>query len=185
MENKYQSKYNLPARLWKMALKEAYDLHIRTHEAQVALIKRNLNNNLYQYCHFELTKQVQNDCEDQDEKTELSVIQCFENFLYFATNSLFFNFKTFCQFEAKYFSKKFNKARVYQRAKTLLLDLLKPNNAVKKEVLTKEEAKQLKQLLEFGFDPFFNKLFQHYCHGLVKAIQKFRGCFAQTNPIPN
>ena len=52
--------------------------------------------------------------------------------------------------------------------------MLKPSNAVKKEVLTKEEAKQLKQLLESGSDPFFNQLFQHYCHGLVKAIQKFR-----------
>ena len=175
VKNGYQSKYNLPARLWKMALKEAYDLHVRTHESQVALIKRKLNNNLYQYCHFELTKQVQNDCKDQDAKTELSIIQCFEKFLYFATNSWFFNFKTFCQFEAEYFSKKFRKARVYQRAKTLLLDLLKPSNAVKKEVLTKEEAKQLKQLLESGSDPFFNQLFQHYCHSLVKAIQKFRG----------
>ena len=170
VENGYQSKYNLPARLWKMALKEAYDLHIRTHEAQVALIKRKLNNNLYQYCHYELIKQI------KDNQDELSVIQCFENFLYFATNSWFFNFKTFCQFEEKYFSKKFRKARVYQRAKTLLLDLLKPSNAVKKEVLTKEEAKQLKQLLESGSDQFSlcNQLFQHYCHGLVKAIQKFR-----------
>ena len=177
VKNGYQSKYNLPARLWKMALKEAYDLHIRTHEAQVALIKRKLNNNLYQYYHFELTQQVQNDQDDKLEESELSiihVIQCFENFLYFATNSWFFNYKTFCQFEEKYFSKKFRKARVYQRAKTLLLDLLKPSNAVKKEVLTKEEAKQLKQLLESGSDPFFNQLFQHYCHGLVKAIQKFR-----------
>ena len=185
VENKYQSKYNLPARLWKMALKEAYDLHIRTHESQVALIKQNLNNNLYQYCHFELTQQIQNNYKDQDAKTELSILQSFEKFLYFATNSWFFNFKTFCQFEAKYFSKKFRKARVYQRAKTLLLDLLKPSNAVKKEVLTKEESKQLKQLLESGSNPLFNRLFQHYCHGLVKAIQKIRGCFAQTNPIPN
>ena len=64
VENGYQSKYNLPARLWKMALKEAYDLHIRTHESQVALIKQNLNNNLYQYCHFELTQQIQNDYKD-------------------------------------------------------------------------------------------------------------------------
>ena len=196
VENKYQSKYNLPARLWKMALKEAYDLHIRTHEAQVALIKRKLNNNLYQYCHYELIKQIrdnlkeQHDLKDLKNKNELAVIQviqCFENFLYFATNSWFFNFKTFCQFEAKYFSKKFSKARVYQRAKTLLLDLLKPSNAVKKEVLTKEEAKQLKRLLKSGSNPFSpcNQLFQHYCHSLVKAIQKFRGCFAQTNPIPN
>ena len=190
VKNGYQSKYNLPARLWKMPLKEAYDLHIRTHESQVALIKRNLNNNLYQYCHFELTKQVQNDYKDKDNQDELAVIQviqCFENFLYFATNSWFFNYKTFCQFEAEYFSKKFSKARTYQRAKTLLLDLLKPSNAVKKEVLTKEEAKQLKQLLESGSNQFSlcNQLFQHYCHVLVKAIQKFRGCFAQTNPIPN
>ena len=175
VENKYQSKYNLPARLWKMALKEAYDLHIRTHESQVALIKQKLNNNLYQYYHFELTQQVRNDQDDKLDKDELSILQCFENFLYFATNSWFFNYKTFCQFEEKYFSKKFRKARVYQRAKTLLLDLLKPSNAVKKEVLTKEEAKQLKQLLESGSDLFFNQLFQHYCHGLVKAIQKIRG----------
>ena len=171
VKNGYQSKYNLPARLWKMALKEAYDLHIRTHEAQVVLIKRKLNNNLYQYCHFELIDR------NKLEEAELTVLQCFEKFLYFATNSWFFNFKTFCQFEAKYFSKKFSKARIYQRAKTLLLDLLKPNNAVKKEVLTKEEAKQLKQLLESGSDQFSlcNQLFQHYCHSLVKAIQKFRG----------
>ena len=168
----YKSKYNLPARLWKMALKEAYDLHIRTHEAQVTLIKRNLNNNLYQYCHCELIKQIR---DNQDELAVIHVIQCFEKFLYFATNALFFNYKTFCQFERKYFSKKFNKARVYQRAKTLLLDLLKPNNAVKKEVLTKKEAKQLKQLLASGSDPLFNRLFQHYCHSLVQAVQKFRG----------
>ena len=170
----YQSKYNLPARLWKMALKEAYDLHIRTHEAQVVLIKRNLNNNLYQYCHFELIERNKIE-QNKLEEAELSIIQSFENFLYFATNSWFFNFKTFCQFEAKYFSKKFHKARVYQRAKILLMDLLKPSNAVKKEVLTKEEAKQLKQLLESGSNSLFNLLFQHYCHSLVKAIQKFRG----------
>ena len=99
VENKYQSKYNLPARLWKMALKEAYDLHIRTHESQVALIKQKLNNNLYQYYHFELTQQVRNDQDDKLDKDELSILQCFENFLYFATNSWFFNYKTFCQFE--------------------------------------------------------------------------------------
>ena len=99
VKNGYQSKYNLPARLWKMALKEAYDLHIRTHESQVALIKRKLNNNLYQYYHFELTQQVRNDQDDKLEESELSILQCFENFLYFATNSWFFNYKTFCQFE--------------------------------------------------------------------------------------
>ena len=92
---------------------------------------------------------------------------------------MFYNFKTFCQFEAEYFSKKFKKARIYQRAKIILLDLLKRGKVVEKEVLTKEEAKQLKQLLELGSDSncsdtLFNRLFEHYCHNLVNAIQKFR-----------
>ena len=180
VKNNYQSKYNLPARLWKMALKESYDLHIRTHESQIAFIKRNINNNIYQYCHFELTKQNKANGQNQDtsELSTFEICQSFEAFLYFATNSLFYNFKTFSQFEAEFFTKKFKKARIYQRAKTILLDLLK-RKAVKQEVLTKEEAKQLQQLLEIGSgsncsDTLFNRLFEHYCHSLVKAIQKFR-----------
>ena len=178
VKNNYQSKYNLPARLWKMALKEAYDLHIRTHEAQIVLIKRNINNNIYQYCNFKLIEEAK---VAEDESTNefviihsLETLKSFEKFLYFATNSLFYNFKTFCRFEAEYFSKKFKKARIYQRAKAILLDLLKPSNAVKKEVLTKEEAKQLKKLLESSSNQLFNRLFEHYCHNLVKVIQKFR-----------
>ena len=179
VKNNYQSKYNLPSRLWKMALKEAYDLHIRTHEAQIALIKRNLNNNIYQYCNFELIEanRQNRDKLNQSEAEathNLEIIKFFETFLYFATNSLFYNFKTFCRFEAEYFSKQFKKARIYQRAKTILLDLLKRGKVVEKEVLTKEEAKQLKQLLESNSDTLFNRLFEHYCHSLVKAIQKFR-----------
>ena len=178
VKNNYQSKYNLPARLWKMALKEAYDLHIRTHEAQIVLIKRNINNNIYQYCNFKLIEEAK---VAEDESTNefviihsLETLKSFEKFLYFATNSLFYNFKTFCRFEAEYFSKKFKKARIYQRAKDILLDLLRPINAVKKEVLTKEEAKQLKKLLESSSNQLFNRLFEHYCHNLVKVIQKFR-----------
>ena len=191
VKNNYQSKYNLPARLWKMALKEAYDLHIRTHEAQIALIKRNLNTNIYQYYNFELIEanRQNRDKLNQSEAEathNLEIIKSFETFLYFATNSLFYNFKTFCQFEAKYFSKQFKRAKIYQRAKTILLDFLKQSKAVEKEVLTKEEAKQLKQLLERshttglcsngrnGLNSLFNRLFEHYCHSLVKAIQKFR-----------
>ena len=178
VKNNYQSKYNLSARLWKMALKEAYDLHIRTHEAQIVIIKRNINNNIYQYCNFKLIEEAK---VAEDESTNefviihsLETLKSFEKFLYFATNSLFYNFKTFCRFEAEYFSKKFKKARIYQRAKAILLDLLKPSNAVKKEVLTKEEAKQLKKLLESSSNQLFNRLFEHYCHNLVKVIQKFR-----------
>ena len=173
VKNNYQSQYNLPARLWKMALKEAYDLHIRTHESQISLIKRNLNNNIYQYCNFELIEANRQN-RDKLNQIEDEATQSFERFLYFVTNSLFYNFKTFCKFKAEYFSKKFKNARIDQRAKTILLDLLKPSNVVKKEVLTKKEAKQLKQLLESNSDTLFNRLFEHYCHSLVKAIQKFR-----------
>ena len=174
VKNNYQSKYNLPSRLWKMALKEAYDLHIRTHESQIDLIKRKLNNNIYQYCNYELIKPNQ----DEDEAIQnLTALMAFEKLLYFVTNSLFYNFKTFCRFEAEYFSKKFKTAKIYQRAKTILLEFLK-SKAVDREVLTKEEAKQLKQLLETETTQLFNCLFElsfrHYCHGLVKAIQTFR-----------
>ena len=203
VKNNYQSKYNLPARLWKMALKEAYELHIRTHEAQIALIKAQLNSNIYQYCKFELSEADRKDKQNQGEAAKLaaagaaasfavvSALNSFENFLNFATNSLFFNFKTFRKFEAEYFSKKFKKARIYQRAKTILLDFLKRNQAkiVEQKVLTKEEIKQLKQLLELGSFTstssftdsdsnalsLCNRLFEHYCYGLVKAIQTFRG----------
>ena len=197
VKNNYQSKYNLPARLWKMALKESYDLHIRTHESQIAFIKRNINNNIYQYCHFELVKQNKDDIDNKSNKSEaeaklpvfesFEAFESFETFLYFATNYLFYNFKTFSRFEAEFFSKKFKKARIYQRANTILLDLLK-RKAVKQEVLTKEEAKQLKQLFEHnpshtpgpdvndpnGSNQLFNCLFKHYCYVLIKAIQKFR-----------
>ena len=197
VKNNYQSKHNLPARLWKMALKEAYDLHIRTHESQIAFIKRNINNNIYQYCHFELVKQNKDDIDNNSNKSEaeaklpvfesFEAFESFETFLYFATNYLFYNFKTFSRFEAEFFSKKFKKARIYQRANTILLDLLK-RKAVKQEVLTKEEAKQLKQLFEHnpshtsgpdvndpnGSNQLFNCLFKHYCYVLIKAIQKFR-----------
>ena len=138
---------------------------------------------------IESNKQKRNKLNQSEAEAEatpkLEIIKSFESFktfeafLYFATNSLFYNFKTFCQFEAEYFSKKFKKARIYQRAKIILLDLLKRGKVVEKEVLTKEEAKQLKQLLELDSDSncsdtLFNRLFEHYCHNLVNAIQKFR-----------
>ena len=49
VKNNYQSINNLPARIWKMALKEAYELHIRTYEAQIAFLKRDLNNRIYKF----------------------------------------------------------------------------------------------------------------------------------------
>lgn len=46
VKQKYSSSYHLPSRLWKRALKEAYDLHIRTYEAQLlksGLVKSTLS----------------------------------------------------------------------------------------------------------------------------------------------
>ena len=49
VKSQYQSINNLQARAWKMALKEAYDLHVRTYEAQVALLKDTVNRKIYTF----------------------------------------------------------------------------------------------------------------------------------------
>ena len=49
VKSQYQSVNNLQARAWKMALKEAYELHVRTYEAQVAVLKDTVNRKIYTF----------------------------------------------------------------------------------------------------------------------------------------
>ena len=49
VKSQYQSVNNLQARAWKMALKEAYDLHVRTYESQVALLKDIVHRKIYTF----------------------------------------------------------------------------------------------------------------------------------------
>ena len=172
----YHSKYHLPVRYCTIALKEAYDLHIRTYEGQIAFLKREINNKIYQ---FKLSEGIavptkaglatppaillSKDMAAKQEELAItdaspSLLNTLKEFLYFATNSLFYNYKTFRTFEENFYSKKFRKARIYQRIQSILQDLLSEAKAVKKEVLTKEQAKEISNLLKLA-TPSGNKAY--------------------------
>ena len=216
VKSQYQSVNNLQARAWKMALKEAYDLHVRTYEAQVALLKDIIYRKIYTFYQdlditITLLKNTQGTKQEQEQSlknksvksnnvpessgtetdsTDIEVKQDpLLNFLTYTINYLFYNYSTFKQFEEQFYSKKFTKARIYQRIQPILQDLLDDSKAVKKEVLTQEQAKQLSQLLnqvdyelkqnkdvknvEFS-NIGLTKLLYYYCRCLVRAICKFR-----------
>ena len=140
VKNNYQSKNCLPARIWKMALKEAYDLHIRTYESQIAFLKRDLNNRIYKFSYAALLayshaseatdKLVKLD--EAGKQDVVTTLNTFKEFLYFSTNSLFYNYKTFRKFEEEFYSKKFRKARIYQRIQPILQKILK--KSIEKEI---------------------------------------------------
>ena len=203
VKNKYQSKYKLPARIWKMALKEAYDLHIRTYESQIDFIKRDVNNKIYKFkpaspsllSKLELGKDESS--ESSDSSRANSALYIFKEFLYFATNSLFYNYKTFRKFEKEFYSKNFRKARIYQRIQPILQKLFQ--KAIEKEVfklnhadeinIYKENIEILKQFLhdksktrdlvneeKRELQLYLEELLNHYCNCLVKGIVQFRNC---------
>ena len=150
VKNNYQSRNHLPARIWKMALKEAYDLHIRTYEAQIAFLKRDLNNRIYKFSYATtLAYSYSHASEaadklatlDEVEKPDVdTTLNTFKEFLYFATNSLFYNYKTFRKFEEEFYSKKFRKARIYQRIQPILQKILK--KAIEKEIFKLNSDKE-------------------------------------------
>ena len=176
IKNQYSSKYQLPARVWKIALKEAYDLHIRTYESQIALVKKEINSQIYQF-QMDLKK------DKKQENEEKSYLHCFKYFLYFATNSLFFNFQSFTQFENEFYSKKFNKAKIYQRIQPIIQTLFKKALA-KKDVFKNDlfSSEELAHLTEFINNinectiehKSLHQLLQQYCNWCVAAITKFR-----------
>ena len=228
VKSQYQSVNNLQARAWKMALKEAYELHVRTYEAQVALLKDIVHRKIYTFYQdtyldnaititlleiIQGTKQEQeqslknesvksnNVLESSEAKADSTDIEVKQdpllNFLSYSINYLFYNYSTFKQFEEQFYSKQFTKARVYQRIQPVLQDLLGDSKAVKKEVLTKEQAKKLSHLFELAMSvqkkeksksvidsdvedvnlaqlAQLAKLLRYYCHCLVRAIRKFR-----------
>ena len=208
-KNNYQSKHNLPIRYCTIALKEAYDLHIRTYEAQIAFLKRDVNNKIYKFSYTHVGETTpssteSNISEDKRESVaaaEATLFNTFKEFLYFATNSLFYNYKTFRNFEEEFYSKKFKKARVYQRIYPILQKLFSKVEA--KEVFKlndketeldslylQENIKTIEQFLKATLKMYdcnsseseavrrscvcLQKLLNHYCNSLVKAIVKFR-----------
>ena len=153
-----------------MALKEAYDLHIRTYESQIAYIKKEINSKIYQF-QLDLKKE------------QKSNFHCFKYFLYFVTNYLFFNFKTFTQFEKEFYSKKFNKAKIYQRIQPIIQSLfqkaLARKDVFKNDLFSSEELAHLTEFINNTNEckiehKSLHQLLHYYCNWCVQVIVKFR-----------
>ena len=152
-KDSYYSRYPYPIRLWKLALKEAYDLHIRTYEGQLVRLKDDFLSQVYRYfCHHK-----------NDEMSE------FKAFFMFAINSAFYSYSYFKKAERQIFDKKFNQAKIYERTAQYLVALFP--RAIKNNALTKEQTKILSPLL---LKEQNNEFFHYFCHLFIDAIKAFR-----------
>ena len=163
-KDNYYSRYPYPIRLWKLALKEAYDLHIRTYERQLADLKDDFSSQVYRYfCHHK-----------NDEMSE------FKPFFRFAINSAFYNYSTFKKAEQQIFDKKFNQAKIYERTAKYLVALFP--SAIKNNALTKAQTKILSSLfLQEQNNEFFHvfcRLFVHF----IQRLRRFKPILSNINP---
>ena len=150
----YSSCYPFPIRLWKLALKEAYDLHIRTYEGQLADLKNDFLSQVYRYfCHHK-----------NDEMSE------FKPFFMFAINSIFYSYRDFKKAERQIFDKKFNQAKIYERTAQYLVNALLPKS-ITKETLTKAQTEVLSSLF---LKEQNNEFFHYFCRLFIEAIKAFR-----------
>lgn len=161
VKNNYGSKHHLPARLWKMALKEAYELHMRTYEAQLSFLKDDLLSQLYRYFYHHKNDEI-ND---------------FKDFLVFVIHSAFYNYSIFKKVEQQLFSKKFTQAKIYERTTQYLIDLLP--KAITKKILTKAQTEAFSHLL------LQEKSIHYFCHlfmGAIKDFRAFKPIISNINP---
>ena len=160
----YYSRYPYPIRLWKLALKEAYDLHIRTYEGQLVRLKDDFSSQVYRYfCHHK-----------NDEMSE------FKPFFMFAINSAFYSYSYFKKAERQIFDKKFNQAKIYERTAKYLVALFP--RAIKNNALTKAQTKILFSLfLQEQNNTFFHvfcRLFVHF----IQRLRRFKPILSHKNP---
>ena len=153
VKDSYSSKYYLPARLWKRALKEAYDLHSRTYEGQIVRLKDEFSSQVYRYFYHH----------KNDEMSE------FKPFFMFAINSTFYRYRNFKKAERQIFDKKFNQAKIYERTAQYLVALFP--KAIKNNALTKAQTKILSSLF---LKEQKNAFFHYFCHLFIDAIKGFR-----------
>ena len=153
VKDSYSSKYYLPARLWKRALKEAYDLHSRTYEGQIVRLKDEFSSQVYRYFYHH----------KNDEMSE------FKPFFMFAINSTFYRYRGFKKAERQIFDKKFNQAKIYERTAQYLVALFP--RAIKNNALTKAQTKILSSLF---LKEQKNTFFHYFCHLFIDAIKGFR-----------
>ena len=153
-KDSYYSHYPYPIRLWKLALKEAYDLHIRTYEGQLVRLKDRFLSQVYRYFYHH----------KNDEMSE------FKPFFMFAINSTFYSYRDFKKAERQIFDKKFNQARIYERTAEYLVKELLPKSITKK-ILTKAQTETLSSLF---LQEQNNAFFHVFCRLFVYFIQRFR-----------
>ena len=154
VKDKYCSKYHLPTRLWKMTLKEAYELHVRTHESQLSFLKDELFKKIYAYFY---------------KNNNNNEINQFKPFFEFAIRSAFYNYFTFKKVEQQIFYKNFYQARIYERIAHYLVTLLP--KVSEKKILTQTQTKILAQLF---LKENKNSFFHTFCHLFIGTIQDFR-----------
>ena len=160
----YSSHYPYPIRLWKLALKEAYDLHIRTYEGQIVRLKDRFLSQVYRYFYHH----------KNDEMSE------FKPFFMFAINSTFYRYRDFKKAERQIFAKKFNQAKIYERTAQYLVALFP--RAIKNNALTKAQTKILSSLfLKEQKNTFFH-VFCHLFIDAIKAFRSFKPILSNTNP---
>ena len=170
VKDKYCSKYHLSARLWKMALKEAYELHVRTYEGQLSFLKNELLKKIYGYFY----------------KNNHNEIHQFKDFFAFAIRSAFYNYFTFKKIEQQIFCKNFYQARIYERIVQHLISLLP--KAIENKILTQTQPKILAQLFlkkPENKNKYDDNFFHTFCHLLICVIQDFRSykpIVSQINP---
>ena len=170
VKDQYCSQYHLPARLWKLALKEAYELHIRTYEAQLSFLKDELLKKIYGYFY----------------KNNNNEIHQFKDFFVFAIRSAFYNYFTFRQTVQQIFCKNFYQARIYERIAQYLISLLP--KAIEKKILTKEQTQVLLKLFlkkQENENKHDDNFFHTFCHLLIDTIKDFRSykpIVSQINP---
>ena len=153
-KDSYYSHYPYPIRLWKLALKEAYDLHIRTYEGQIVRLKDDFLSQVYRYFYHH----------KNDEMIE------FKPFFMFAINSTFYSYRDFKKAERQIFDKKFNQAKIYERTAQYLVKELLPKSITKK-ILTKAQTEILSHLF---LKEQNNAFFHVFCRLFVHFIQRFR-----------
>ena len=152
-KDNYYSHYPYPIRLWKLALKEAYDLHIRTYEGQIVRLKDRFLSQVYRYFHLH----------KNDKMSE------FKPFFMFAINSTFYSYRDFKKAERQIFDKKFNQAKIYERTAQYLVALFP--RAIKNNALTKAQTKILSSLF---LQEQNNTFFHYFCRLFIEAIKGFR-----------
>ena len=153
-KDSYYSHYPYPIRLWKLALKEAYDLHIRTYEGQLVRLKDRFLSQVYRYFYHH----------KNDEMSK------FKPFFMFVINSTFYSYRDFKKAERQIFDKKFNQAKIYERMAQYLVNEFLPKS-ITKEILTKEQTEVLFSLF---LQEQNNEFFHVFCRLFIEAIKAFR-----------